>query len=77
VLILNSYTPHVPIRFITEELGFESDQEALEFLLQYVDESALEQTPEGEVRVMVKKCAGPFEQAKSEAFRVVDIKGQL
>jgi hypothetical protein len=70
------YTPDVPVRLISEELGFESDQEAMEFLLQYADDSTLV-LRDDVVRFLTKKCGNVFEQAKSEAFRVVDIKGQL
>jgi hypothetical protein len=75
MLIIYRY-PEVPLRFISEELGFEGDEEARDFLLSYVNESVLPIRNEA-FHFVTKSIGSIFEQAKAEAFRVVDIKGQL
>lgn len=71
-----SYKPDVNIRFITEELGFESDEQTARFILDHASEQLLEEK-NGSVRLLTGKAGMLFEQAKSEAHRVVDIKGQI
>ncbi|EPS30752.1 hypothetical protein PDE_05704 [Penicillium oxalicum 114-2] len=74
--ICRAYKPDVKLRFITEELGFESDEQAARFVL---DHSSAEvfQEKEGTVRLLTSKAGPMFEAAKAEAHRVVDIKGQI
>ncbi|KAJ5734307.1 hypothetical protein N7493_003093 [Penicillium malachiteum] len=74
--ICKAYKPDVEIRFITEELGFESDEQAARFVLDYQG-SELLQERNGVVRLLTGKAGALFEQAKAEAHRVVDIKGQI
>lgn len=64
------------IRFITEELGFESDEQTARFVLDHSSEEALEEK-DGTVRLLTSKAGPLFERAKQEAHRVVDIKGQI
>lgn len=64
------------IRFVTEELGFESDQETCQFILQHATEDLLEEK-DGHVRLLAGKAGPLFEQAKRGAFKSVDIKGQI
>lgn len=64
------------IRFITEELGFESDEQTARFVLEHAPAELLEER-NGSVRLLTGKAGLVFEQAKSEAHRVVDIKGQI
>lgn len=64
------------IRFITEELGFESDEQTARFILEYSPAELLEEK-NGSVRLLTGKAGLVFEQAKAEANRVVDIKGQI
>ena len=73
---IHRYKPDVKLRFITEELGFESDEESARFLCQHGGQSLLEER-EGEVRLITGKASQVFEAAKDEAFRKVDIKGQI
>lgn len=70
------YKPDVNIRFITEELGFESDDQTARFILDHGSEELLEEKA-GSVRLLTAKAGLLFEQAKAEANRVVDIKGQI
>jgi len=72
-----AYKPDVRLRFITEELGFESDNDAAQFILGYNGQHLLEERDEGELRVLTGKASNIFEVAKSEAFRKIDIKGQI
>lgn len=71
-----SYKPDVNIRFVTEELGFESDEQAARFILDHAPQEVLEEK-NGSVRLVTGKAGMVFEQAKVEAHRVVDIKGQI
>lgn len=64
------------IRFVTEELGFESDEQTARFILDHASEEVLEEK-NGTVRLLTGKTGMVFEQAKAEAHRVVDIKGQI
>lgn len=71
-----SYKPDVNIRFVTEELGFESDEQTARFILDHASEEVLEEK-NGSVRLVTGKAGMVFEQAKADAHRVVDIKGQI
>lgn len=64
------------IRFITEELGFESDEQTARFILDHSSDELLEEKDKT-VRLLTGKAGQLFEQAKQEAHRVVDIKGQI
>jgi hypothetical protein len=69
----------VTLRFITEELGFESDADAAQFVCQYNGGEYLEERPDG-IRFLTAKAfssGNVFEVAKKEAFRKIDIKGQI
>lgn len=71
------YKPDIPLRFITEELGFESDEQAARFILDHSSVELLEEK-KGSVNLLAgAKAAQFFERAKAEAHRVVDIKGQI
>ncbi|EFR05244.1 hypothetical protein MGYG_08256 [Nannizzia gypsea CBS 118893] len=70
------YKPDVNIRFITEELGFESDEQSARFVLDHVSEHLLQETQDG-VKLLTGKCGAAFEAAKQQAFRRIDIKGQI
>lgn len=64
------------IRFVTEELGFESDEQTARFILDHAAQEVLEEK-NGSIRLVTGKAGMAFEQAKAEAHRVVDIKGQI
>ncbi|OAX85225.1 hypothetical protein ACJ72_00385 [Emergomyces africanus] len=74
--ICRAYKPEVKIRFITEELGFESDEQAARFILDHAPEDVLQEKPDG-VKLLTGKAGQVFEVAKVEAHKVVDIKGQI
>ncbi|CRG92797.1 THP3 homolog C2A9,11c [Talaromyces islandicus] len=74
--ICKTYKPDVKIRFITEELGFESDEQSARFVLEHGSGELLEER-DGHVRLLTAKAGRIFEEAKHQAFRVVDIKGQI
>ncbi|KAK2760216.1 hypothetical protein FQN54_002283 [Arachnomyces sp. PD_36] len=74
--ICRAYKPDVKIRFITEELGFESDEQSARFVLDHAPEDLLQEKPDG-VRLLTGKAGPVFAQAKAEAHRIVDIKGQI
>lgn len=71
------YKPDVNIRFITEELGFESDEQSARFILEHTSEDLL-QEKDGAVKLQTGgRASQMFEASKTEAHRVVDIKGQI
>jgi hypothetical protein len=77
-----SYRPDIDIRFLTEELGFESDTECVTFLYEYGAQDLIEQKSNDKgqpnlIRFQTTRAIPLFEDAKLQAFKKVDIKGQL
>jgi SAC3 family protein LENG8/THP3 len=68
------YRPDIDVRFITDELGFESDAECVEFLEKRNAEIV---ATDGRLRLKTKESLDAFEADRRRLFRVVDIKGQL
>ena len=66
----------MPLRFVTEELYFESDAEAAQFILDYKGQDLLEERGE-KIVLLTGKAGKLFEGPKAEAFSKVDIKGQI
>ena len=64
------------LRFVTEELGFESDDESARFICDHGGQAFLEDR-EGEVQLLTGKALRFFEPARTAAFKRVDIKGQI
>jgi SAC3 family protein LENG8/THP3 len=75
-LISVSYKPDVKIRYITEELGFESDEDSARFLLEHASEELLQERDDG-VRLVAGKAGLVFESAKQGAFKLIDLRGQI
>ena len=73
---LGRYKPDVKLRFFTEELGFESDDESARFICDHGGQSFLEER-DGQVRLLTGKALRVFETARNAAFKKVDIKGQI
>lgn len=67
------------LRFITEELAFEHDEESAQFILDHVPDGStnLLEERDGAVRLLTGKVGALFETAKVAAFTQVDIKGQI
>jgi hypothetical protein len=74
--VYDSYKPDVKLRFVTEELGFESDGDAAQFIYDHNGHDLLIER-EGDLRFLTGKAGQLFEAAKAEAFRAIDIKGQI
>ncbi|KAK5093943.1 hypothetical protein LTR70_004469 [Exophiala xenobiotica] len=72
--ISKSYKPAVRLRFITEELTFESEAEAAQFILDHEGKELLEEKDD---YVQMKTNNRLWEEAKMAAFKFVDIKGQI
>lgn len=70
------FKPDVKLRFITEELGFMSDEEAGQFIVNHNAQDLLVER-ENELYFLTGKGLGFFEAAKAAAFGRVDIKGQI
>lgn len=64
------------LRFITEELGFESDTEAAQFIIDHNGQHLLEERSD-HIAFFTGKAGPLFEAPKAAAFRRVDIKGQI
>ncbi|OAP60023.1 hypothetical protein AYL99_05025 [Fonsecaea erecta] len=77
--LCKAYKQDVRLRFVTEELGFESDEEACQFILDHApeDSSNLLEERDGDVRFLTAKAGNIFQIAKNRAFGQVDIKGQI
>lgn len=77
--LCRAYKPDVRLRFVTEELGFESDEEACQFIIDHApDESSnLLEERDGDVRFLTGKAGSIFHLAKTSAFGQIDIKGQI
>ena len=73
------YKPDVKLRFVTEELGFESDEESAQFILDHAGEGSTDllQERDGDVRLLTARAGAVFETARAAAFKQVDIKGQI
>ena len=74
--VRHRYKPDVKLRFITEELGFESDADAAQFIIDHGGQDLLEERPDC-IAVLTGKAGPLFEAHKTAAFRRVDIKGQI
>lgn len=74
--IMFRYKPDVKLRFITEELGFESDADAAQFILDQQGQDLLEDRSDNIV-FLTGKAGNLFEASRASAFRSVDIKGQI
>lgn len=80
--ICKAYRVYVDLRFLTEELGFESDNECAQFLTTHGAGDLLEEKKDSNgrpvgVRFNCPPARAIFSQAKETAFRKVDIKGQI
>jgi hypothetical protein len=71
-----AYKPDVKLRFVTEELGFESDADAAQFIIDQQGQHLLEDRTEY-IAFLTSKAGKIFEDARSSAFQKVDIKGQI
>ncbi len=66
----------MPLRFVTEELYFESDVEAAQFILDHDGQDLLEDR-KGTIVFLTAKAGQRFETRRATAFSRVDIKGQI
>lgn len=73
-VISKSYKPAIRLRFITEELTFESEAEAAQFIMDHGGQELLEEKDD---YVQMKTNNRLWEDAKTAAFKSVDIKGQI
>ncbi|TQW00790.1 hypothetical protein V2A60_001832 [Cordyceps javanica] len=71
-----AYKPDVKLRFITEELAFESDADAAQFIIDQQGQNLLEDRSDSIV-FLTGKAGNLFENSRTMAFRSVDIKGQI
>ncbi|KAL3965579.1 hypothetical protein ACCO45_002583 [Purpureocillium lilacinum] len=74
--ICKSYKPDVKLRFITEELAFESDADAAQFIIDHQGQHLLEDRQD-HIAFLAGKAGSLFESFRATAFSKVDIKGQI
>ena len=76
--MVHRYKPDVRLRFVTEELGFESDQHAAQFIVDSTGETVLEEK-NGDILFATAKAdkLQVLEGLRAQAFRRIDIKGQI
>lgn len=67
----------MPLRFITEELYFESDADAAQFIVDHNGRELLEDHDGKVVFITGNKALQTFEGPRARAFARVDIKGQI
>lgn len=73
---MNRFKPELRLRYITEELAFESDVEAVQFIIDHDGQDLLQERQDCIV-FLSGKAGTLFETARAEAFRRVDLKGQI
>lgn len=71
-----AFKPDLKLRYITEELAFESDAEAAQFIIDYNGQHLLQERDE-HIVFLAGKAGQLFETSRAEAFRRVDLKGQI
>ena len=64
------------LRFVTDELGFESDNDAAQFICENGGQLLLEEK-DGVVHLLTGKAGNIYEEARQAAFGKVDIRGQI
>lgn len=74
--ICKAYKPSVRLRFITEELGFESDADAAQFIMDNNAQHLLQEQGD-DILFLCGKAGVLFEDARKAAFSKIDIKGQI
>ncbi|KAI1767252.1 SAC3/GANP/Nin1/mts3/eIF-3 p25 family-domain-containing protein [Hypoxylon sp. FL1150] len=75
-IICRCYRSTLKLRYITEELGFESDTEAAQFIIDHGSESLLKEDQE-QIIFQTSKAGSLFDDARAGAFSRVDLKGQI
>ncbi|KAM7200597.1 SAC3/GANP/Nin1/mts3/eIF-3 p25 family domain containing protein [Rhypophila sp. PSN 637] len=74
--ICKAYKPVVPLRFITDELFFESDADAAQFIVDYDGRDLLSEK-DGDIVFASGKGYQIFLDHRAAAFSRIDIKGQI
>ena len=74
-LTWSRYKPDISLGLVTDELGFESNGDAAQFICEHGNENLLLDT--GEVRFLTGKVGNLFDEARKRAFGTVDLKGQI
>lgn len=67
----------MPLRFLSEELAFESDEQCASFVLDQSNNAPVLEQNENGVRFVLANAGQIFETAKAAAFGAIDIKGQI
>ncbi|ERT02510.1 hypothetical protein HMPREF1624_00809 [Sporothrix schenckii ATCC 58251] len=73
--ICRAYKPDVRLRFITEELGFESDVDAAQFIIDHKAQELLEER-EDHIAFLSAKGLQKFDEARQAAFRRIKTRNE-
>jgi hypothetical protein len=68
---------NVTLRFLTDELAFENDEDCREFIVSHGGQNIIEAKGDNQYVVKVRQAASEFERLRAGAFSKVDIKGQI
>lgn len=69
------YKPDVRLRFITEELGFESDVDAAQFIIDHKAQELLEERDD-HIAFISSKGLQKFDEARQAAFRRIKTRNE-
>lgn len=75
-ILCRCYRTTLKLRYVTEELGFESDAEAAQFIIDHGGEDLLKEDQE-HIIFETSKAGSLFDVARAGAFSRVDLKGQI
>lgn len=78
----SSYRPDIDTRFLTEELGFESDHDCITFIIENVGEQFISQKSDdkgvpGGIRFLAKEAQATVDAARAQAMSKIDLRGQI
>lgn len=76
LLTVNRFKTTVDLRFITEELAFDGDRDAAQFIVDYQGQHLIEDRG-GKLVFLTGKAGNIFEGPRIAAFGKVDLKGQI
>jgi len=67
----------LPLRFLTDELGFESDHEGCQFLVSHCGQDSVIQRENGSIELKCSAAIAKVQEAAKTASARIDIKGQI
>jgi nitrous oxide reductase accessory protein NosL len=68
---------NVTLRFLTDELAFENDEECREFIESHGGQNITQDKGDNQYVVKVRQAASDFDNLRASMYSKVDIKGQI